>query len=249
MNREKSFTSELSQEFKSVFIQPRTFLNTLIINSVVSFIFFLFSYLIGSYNDTLLPIAATTVLLWTLADSSITNQLIFDKIRVNSELKKYGTLKRLLIIKNLNIVILSIPITIVYGLILVSITGKWSDIIYGVLMAIILVWGWLGISNLLSVIIPFEKLSISKSYGNKKVLIKYTLFYILPWIILPIYIVIICLPFIILGWIKNHSTTSHWLASILILFVGSIIIWLIGLFYANSYTLKPNVKIKKMLES
>ena len=249
MTSKQSLVYEIRKELSRDFLPPRTFLNTLVLNSVISFIFFLVSYLIGSYNEELLRIAATTVLLWTLADSSLTNQLIFDKPRTKSELKNNGTLKRLFLSKNLTVAILSIPITIAYGLLLVTITGKWSDIIYGVIMAFILIWGWLGVSNMMSVILPFQQINIKNNRHNKKVLIKYGFLYVLPWFLLPVYVAILSLPFILLGWTRADATNNHRLTTLLILFIGSILIWIFGLIFADRYTKKPNTRIKNLLDN
>jgi hypothetical protein len=205
------------------------------------------SYLLGTYNSKLIPIAAATILLWALADSSLTNQLLYNKSQNLAEIKKYGTLKRLLLVKNLSIVVISIPLTIVFGLILVIVTGSWNEIIYGVVMALVLIWGWLGISNALSVYLPFELMSLKQYLKNKNNWLRYGILYCMPWVILPIYALIMLTPFYLLGWTKADAARDHRIIAMSILIILSILIWLAGLNLAQKYSNKPNNRLKKLI--
>ncbi len=247
MRASGSISDGIMTELRWYFEPPRQFLQTLAINGVISLLFFLFSYYVGSYNSKLLPVAAATILLWTLADASITNQLVFDRAKVVKEFKEVGTLKRLLIVKNFTIVILSIPLTLLFGLILVAIVGKWSEILYGGVIAFTLIWGWLGISNALSVILPFELLDLRSFLGNRRIWLRYGVLYGLPWVLLPIYAVVMGLPFILLGWTSAGAEHNHRVLALILLLAASALIWLIGLILANRYTLHSESRIKKLI--
>lgn len=247
MRSSTSLSNGVNTELHWFFLPPRQFLQTLVINGSISLLFFLFSYYLGSYNSNLLPVAAATILLWTLADASITNQLVFDRKKAAKELKNVGTIKRLLLIKNLAIVILSIPLTLIFGLILVAIVGKWSEMLYGAVIAFTLIWGWLGISNALSAMLPFELHDLKEFLGNRHIWLRYSFLYGLPWVLLPIYAVVMSLPFILLGWTGVKASHNHRFLAVVLLFAASLLIWQIGLALAERYTLHPESRIKKII--
>lgn len=247
MSNKSSLIKDIYLELGSYFRPPRKMLNNLVLNGFVSVLFFLGSYMLGSYNPALLPIAAATILLWTLADASISNQLVFDKTQANIFLTKHGSLAYYLLVKNLSIVVLSLPLTIVYGLVLVAIIGSWHELLYGMIAALTLVWGWLGISNAVSVILPFELVDIKTYVKNKDIWIPYGVLYVLPWVLLPVYALVMGLPFVLLGWTRADASMNHRVVSVIVLLSTSIFIWLLGLFLANKYTQKPTSRLKKLL--
>jgi hypothetical protein len=246
MTKNGSLINNLGVELRSVIIPPHLLLNTLIINSAISFLFFLGSLLLNLYDEQLLPVAAATILLWGLADSSFTNQLLFNKDQSIKEIKKYGSLERFLVIKNLLVIVLSVPVTIFYGLILVGITGKWTEILYGVALAFILIWGWLGISNAMSVSLPFDKKTI-KNIVKNKLWFKYATYYVLPWILLPVYILILSIPFILLGWTRSDAANNHKLLTLIILFSCSLLIWVCGFIFVVKAATKKSSRLNKLL--
>lgn len=224
-----SYINEVKEELKSYLDPPRTKLNSLIVNAFISLGFFLISLALGSVNSKVLPIAATVILLWTLADASITNQFTYDKDRIGKLLKKHNDLKQVLIIRNLAIVVLSIPLSIIFGLLMVAIIGKWSELLYGLVMALALVWGWLGISNVLSIYLPFDHLQTKQIIKREKGWFRYSFLYVLPWIILPFYSLVILIPLKLLNIITGYISFSHILSSSIIVLFSSLIIWYIGL--------------------
>ena len=242
-----SIFNDVKNDLFGYFKPPRKMLSTIVINGVVSVLFFLGSYYLGSYSPSLLPIAAATILLWTLADASISNQLVFDKNQAAKSLKTHGSLWRYFMVKNLAIVIISIPLTIIYGLVLVAIIGSWNELLYGALAASLLVWGWLGICNAISVILPFEIVDIKTYAKSKRIWLPYGILYGLPWVLLPAYSLIMGLPFVLMGWTRADAETNHRLASIFTIFALSIAIWLIGLRLANKYSKKPNRRLNNLL--
>ena len=238
---------EVRAELASYMQPPRTMINSLFINSLISIAFFLSSYLLGTYNPALLPIAAATILLWTLADTSVCNQFLFDKHKSAMSLKQYGSLKRYLLVKNLSVVALTLPMTLLYGLFLVMIVGKWHELFYGVIAALTLIWGWLGISNALSASLPYEILDIKTYAKSKHRWIGYGLLYSLPWILLPFYAILVALPFMALGWTKADASLEHRAISLAVLFITSIGIWILGLHIASKQTAHPSSKVAKLL--
>jgi hypothetical protein len=249
MRRTDSLIVGVTDELSHYFVKPRTTLNSLIVNSIISFGFFAVSYWLGTYNPQLVPIAAATILLWALADSSLTNQLLYNKEQNRTELKRHGSLKRLLLIKNLAVVVLSIPLTLLFGLFLVLIVGKWSEVLYGTVMALILIWGWLGISNALSVLLPFELVSVKQYASDKHIWIRYGFLYCLPWVLLPAYAIIMGLPLYLLGWTKLDTAQNHRILGLSILLLLSLAMWSGGLNIADKYAKRANTKIKRFFAS
>lgn len=247
MGSRLSIVHTVGSELKDLFMPPRQLLNVLIMNGAISFFFFFISYRRGTFNSQLLPIAAATILLWTLADVSLTNHLLFDKQKTVTILKARGNLKQLLLAKNLALAIISIPFTIIFGLILVAITGKWSEITYGTIIAMTLIWGWLGISNAMSTEFPFEMLKLKKFLHSRHVWIRYSFLYGLPWILLPIYAFIISLPLILIGWTKNNTAQDHKIIALLLLLTMSIAIWHIGYRIADRAIKRSNSRIHKLI--
>jgi len=242
-----SLYRDIATELRSINTKPRELLSALVINGFISFLFFLSSYYLGTYNSNILPVAAATILLWTLADLSLTNQLIFDRASAQAELKKNHTLKRLLLVKNLAIVVLVIPITLIFGLILMVVIGRRSDLLYSLLMVLALVWGWLGISNALSALLPFEILSMKRFLGDRHEWIRYSVLYGLPWLLLPVYAIVVLLPFLLLGWTSTQDARAHQLISLAMMLGISLLFWWGGLMIADKYTAKPDARVKKLL--
>lgn len=236
---------ELAQDFKP----PRLLLLNLLINGIISLAFFLFSLFFGRANQNVLPFAAAVIMLWTLADVSITNQLILDRKRSADALKRGGDLRYLLLIKNLTVVIFSIPFCLLFGLIMVAIIGKWSELLYGLIMALVLVWGWLGISNFMSVAMPFELKELKVLLRRKKDWPGYGFLYVLPWIILPIYAGLLALPLILIKWASGQAAFVYKTASVLILLFISLVIWRLSLILCRRYSRKDHAKIKRLLIS
>ena len=247
MPKNKSLISDVIVELRVYATPPRTMMSSLVVNSFISALFFLGSYWLGSYNAAFLPIASATILLWTLADASVCNQLMFDRVRARAALEKEGTLQRFLLVKNIAVAVLAIPLTVLYGLLIVAMVGNWSAILYGVVAAMTLIWGWLGISNALSAYLPFDVLSIKGYVQNRSIWISYGFLYGLPWIVLPAYALLMGLPFTLLGWTKATAAADHRFLALFIMLLCSVVIWILGLRVANSYTTRPNNRLKKFL--
>lgn len=234
---------EVSSELRWIFAPPRTVLQRVIINGIVSLAFFMFSLVMGTNNQKLLPFAATVMLLWTFADASLTNQLMVDRERPSYKNMKSKRMSRFLIVNNLTVVVLSIPVCILFGLIMVAIVGKWSELILGVGMALALIWGWLGIANVLSVMLPFQQKKGKELLSRGKGTLAYIVLYCLPWIMLPVYAGVIILPLLILHWVTGDAAASHKFAAFGIILVLSLAIWLFGLQISQRYIKNPNAKI------
>ena len=101
---------EIKKEIALFFKAPHTQLNSIMVNAVISLSFFLISLFLGTTNPKVLPFAAAIVLLWTVADASITNQFMFDKKRSYELFKHRHDITHILIIRNLVVVILIIPL-------------------------------------------------------------------------------------------------------------------------------------------
>lgn len=240
---------DVATEVRSYFKPPHTMLNSLFINSLISLAFFLGSYWLGTYNEAFLPIAAATILLWTLADTSVCNQFLFDKAGALRSIQRTGSLRDYLLVKNMSVVVLTLPMSILYGLLLVVIIGKWNELLYGVVASFTLVWGWLGISNALSAHLPYEIMDLKSYMKQRQSWIRYGFVYVLPWMLLPVYAVIMALPFILLGWTTAEASLNHRIVSLSILFALSLTIWWIGLRVADRYTTHNKSKVKRMLAS
>lgn len=230
-------------ELRGIFKPPLTFLSVLFVNSLVSWGLFLISLHSGTNTEKLLPFAAATVLLWTFADTSLTNQLVINHNRPGFSTDKHGNLRRFFLIKNLTIATLAIPICLLYGLLMVLVIGKWSELILGVAMTLVLIWGWLGISNILSVMLPFEPRPINSLLHRGKGRIRYIVLYLSPWFMLPIYAYILALPFLLGHWATGNAKATHRLAAVLLLFLMSLIIWRVGLRVVSRYSNKSSAKI------
>jgi hypothetical protein len=182
-----------------------------------------------------------------MADATITNQLVFDKAKAAEELKKFGTLKHFIIVKNLALVCLSIPLVAIFGLILVGIVGRWTELLYGAVMAFVLIWGWLGISNALSAMLPFELKNFNEYRTNRTIWISYAVLYGLPWVILPVYGFMMTVPFVLLGWTASNAAQDHRMVALAILSTLSLALWLVGLHIAEKYIRHPESKVKRLV--
>ena len=214
---------------------PRQQLNSISVNGFVSLGFFVGSLALGTNNPHVLPIAATVILLWTLADASLTNQFMYDKRRTAAQVNSKIKLKQVLIVRNVTIAILCIPLSILFGLLMVAIVGKWSELIFGLIMSLALVWGWLGICNVMSVYWPFEHMETKLVIKRQPGWLKFVILYCLPWVILPCYALLILLPLKLADLIADKPHISKSAITVVIVLIISIIIWQIGLSLAEKH--------------
>lgn len=223
---------EIRAEIHRLFTKPHPQLDNLVINAIVSLAFFLGSMVIGTVNDKLLPFAATVILLWTLADASLTNQFMFDTSRTK-QLKTAEDVRHALLVRNLTVIILTIPLCIVFGIIMAVIIGKWSELLYGLLMALALVWGWLGVSNIMSTHFPFDNLEFKQVLKREKGWFSFSLLYSLPWLLMPAYALAVLAPLRLLGILSDSPKYSQLFLAAIIILAISITIWLISLKIAS----------------
>ncbi len=231
----KMYWLDVKQELAWLMRPPRQQLNSIITNGFVSLVFFVGSLMLGTNNPNVLPIAATVVLLWTLADASLTNQFMYDKKRSAEQVKTKQKLKQVLIVRNITIVIVCIPLSLIFGLLMVAIVGKWSELIFGLIASLALVWGWLGICNVMSVYWPFNHMETKLVLKRQPGWIKFIILYCLPWIILPCYALLILLPLKLFDLIADKPHISKSAMTVAIVLIISIIIWLIGLNIAEKH--------------
>ena len=219
----------------------------MIVNSLVSFAFFAGSLLLGTYNQSFLPFAACVILLWALADASLTNQLLFDRSRSKHlDISKKGV-RHTFLVWNLSVAVLCVPLCLVFGLAMAVIVGRWMEVINGLVMALLLIWGWLGICNVMSVRLPFEQMQAKQVMKRQKGWLGYSILYALPWIMLPVYAGIIILPLTLLHWITGQKFTSHMFVSLVLIATVSIVLWLVGLNVVARHAGKPQAKVWKLL--
>jgi hypothetical protein len=238
---------EVKIELDWVFAKPRTLLIGVFLSAVLSFGFFCLSLAIGTYSELTLPFAAAIIILWTFSDVTLTNQLMFDKNRSLEAVNSNADFRHILFIKNVAVVILSIPLCLVFGFILAIIVGRWSELLYGLVMSLALLWGWLGVGNVLSVLLPFEPKEIKELLVHKKHWLRYGFYYGFPWIILPGYTTMLAIPLVLMHWFTGNALFAHKVLSFITLLTISIIIWQIGLSIAYRFTKNPKSKIQSLL--
>lgn len=219
---------EIQSEISLFFKPPHPQLNNILLNAVISFLFFIGSMVIGSVNQKAIPFAATIILLWTLADASLTNQFMFDIHRTRN-LKNGHDVRHTLIVRNLAVVVLSIPMCLVFGLVMAVIVGKWSEIVYGLVMALALVWGWMGVTNIMSAYFPFNNLEFKQVLKRVNGWFGFSLLYALPWLLLPLYALIILLPLRLVGLLIDAPPISHMALAGFIVLAISFSLWLLSL--------------------
>jgi len=238
---------DVAVELRNQFRPPYTLVINTSVSGAISLALFLGSLALGSINDKLLPFAATVILLWTLSDVFLTNQLVYDRERVIRRLEEGRNVEHLMRVKNITVAIMSIPLCIIFGLVMVAVLGKWSELINGLLLAIALIWGWLGVSNIVAVQLPFKLLPFSEVRHERRTFIRYTLLYCLPWLLLPIYDAILILPLILLHWITGATVSAHMALALVLVAIVSLTIWQIGVRYASRHVTEPTSKIRRLL--
>jgi hypothetical protein len=243
----RGLSYDVWRELRGVFARPHPFAWKLLGNGVVSLAFFMVSLALGTNNPTLLPLAATIMLLWTFADATLTNQLILGDNRSAFSEERYGNLRRFWLVKNLAAVILSVPLCVLFGLIMVAIVGEWSELTYGLLMAVAMIWGWLGIGNALSVVLPFRWLATRAVLHRRNGWLRYAVLYALPWVLLPVYGLVLELPFVLAKWATGAASVSHRFAAFAVVLAISVAIWLLGLRVAVSATRRPQASVWSLL--
>ncbi len=248
MRLNRQLFKDLKQELKWIFSPKYKLIASLSASAIVCIIIFFISLYTNNFKEGLVPFSAIVVLLWTFADSSISNVLFLDKEHTSSILKYNNDLVHHIIVKNLAIMVMAIPFCIMFGLVMALTVGSFSNLIFIIIASSIILMGWLGMSDVISVMHPFERRSAISLFKRERGWITYCLKVALGWIVLPIYSAIILLPFTILHWHNNGLDAFHKLIALSIMTALSLTIWLLSINYCKKYLTKENIKLKDLIE-
>ncbi len=103
---------------------------------------------------------ATGIALWVMADVLNTNQLGDDADRVNDLVAHGYGVRRQLSRKNGALLVLLLPLTVLVSFAVRGALGRWGTIPRAVFFDAFVVFTWLGVGDVLSVLIPYRSISL-----------------------------------------------------------------------------------------
>ncbi len=152
---------EVGDEIRFTFSERRGWLVGVAFNIVIAGVWIGYThYQPHSHDRVRIAGLATGVALWVLADVINTNQLGADADRVARKLEKGRGVVHELILKNGALVFLLLPLTVCISVVARLLVDRWRDIPDAVLLDLFVVFIWLGIGDVLSVLLPYRPISL-----------------------------------------------------------------------------------------
>lgn len=122
----------------------------------------------GRPDDLRVAGIATGVAVWILADVINTNQLGDDADRVAASLGEGRGLVRQLALKNAALVVLLLPLTVAISIGVRVYLDRWRSIPHAVLLDLFVVFLWLGIGDILSVVLPYRPIPLRERWHRRR---------------------------------------------------------------------------------
>ena len=147
--------AEVAEELEWAFRERRGWLAGFAFNVVVAAAFVFYEHVDAHQHDRLRVAGiATGVAAWVLADGVNTDQLGSDARRTLDALGRNQSIVRILAKKNLMLATLLAPVAIVISTATRLSIDHWRDIPHTVLLDLFVVFMWLGIGDIVSVLFP-----------------------------------------------------------------------------------------------
>ena len=177
---------------------------------------------------------ATAVAAWVLADVVNTNQLGSDAERVRHSVAGHDRIARILALKSLALAVLLLPLTVAISVGVRLAIDRWRSIPHAVMLDIWVVFVWLGIGGLLSVLLPYDPLPLRERWRRRRTWLRWAVCLAVPYALLVVVRY--------LAWpadrIARHVVgrpEHHLLGYAFVYMCWGVVVWLLSLGLAELY--------------
>ncbi len=161
--REKHVLGEIAGELRWTFAERKGWLVGVGFNLVIAAIYVGYTHYQPRLRDSVRVTGiATGVAAWVLADVINTNQLGDDADRVAASLEDGHGVMRELALKNSALTLLLLPLTVLISVAVRLVLDRWRAIPHAVLLDLFVVFMWLGVGNLVSVLLPYRPIALKE---------------------------------------------------------------------------------------
>lgn len=176
--------AEVAEELEWAFRERRGWLAGFAFNVVVAAAFVFYEHVDAHQHDRLRVAGiATGVAAWVLADGVNTDQLGSDARRTLDALGRNQSIVRILAKKNLMLATLLAPVAIVISTATRLSIDHWQDIPHTVLLDLFVVFMWLGIGDIASVLFPYHPLRLTERWHLRRSWPRWAFCLALPYLI------------------------------------------------------------------
>ncbi|MGO8872343.1 MAG: hypothetical protein ACLQPH_13255 [Acidimicrobiales bacterium] len=179
------YLSEVADELRWTFSERRRWLIGIVFNLVIAGVYVGYAHDRPLSHD-IVHIAgiATGGAVWVLADVINTNQLGADSDRVATQLEGGHGIVHELALKNSALAVLLLPLTVLISVSVRLVLDRWRAIPHAVVLDVGVVFLWLGIGNVVSVLLPYSPVSLRDRWRARRSLPRWDLCLAAPYLAL-----------------------------------------------------------------
>lgn len=163
-------------------------------NSVVAALYLAYYRSAANLPNRSLSYLGASLAAWILADAITTNQFGAEADRVAATVKGRVGFGRVLLVKNASLAVLLLALTLPISIAATAWTGRWSQLGYAALVDLHVVLVWIGLGNIVSVLLPYRPIRLKERWRLPRtwirwvicLLIPYALYLIIGWLSIPV---------------------------------------------------------------
>jgi hypothetical protein len=175
------------------------------------------------------------VVLYVLAGTLATNQLGADAERVINSVERGDRVSRILALKNVSLALLLIPVAVLVSVIVRILVERWRLLPHTVMYDIGAVFIWLGLGNLVSVMLPYRPISLRARLKARSTWVRWGIRQAVPY---ALYYggaaVLLMFPTLIVALLKSFGPRDSVYYPVFYL-VNAVVGWLVALWLASSW--------------
>ncbi len=137
-------------------------------NLVVAAVYVGYGQFHGHSSDDRVAGLATGIALWVLADVVNTNQFGADAERVTGELERGDPMWLVALTRNASLAFILIPLTVAISVVARLVVDRWRSIPSAVMLDLFVVFMWLGVGTVASVLLPYRPISLRDRWRARR---------------------------------------------------------------------------------
>lgn len=149
-----------------------------------------------NFPDRGLVYIGAAIAAWCLADTLTTNQIGPEGQRASAALDGGVGIGRILLLKNLSLLVVLLMITLPISIAATAWAGQWSQLQDGVLVDLHVVLTWIALGNVVSVLLPYRPIPLKQRWRLRRswsrwlvaIGMPYPLYLIVGWSAVPVQI-------------------------------------------------------------
>jgi hypothetical protein len=176
------------------------------------------------------------VVVYVLAGTLATNQLGADADRALNSLERGDSVPRILALKNVALAVLLVPVALLVSLIVRIMVDRWRLMANTALFDTAAVFVWLGLGNIISVMLPYRPISLRARLKARKTWKRWAVRQAVPYALYYLGVpALLMLPTVLAHQLKlfGHQRLLYYP---LLALGNSLVAWLFGLWLATAWT-------------